>query len=273
MKTDLNTTSKDILSTGNYELLYHEVSAAVDTLYQRRHSAFLESLLDKHLVMNAEMRALFKKPRAIMFRQVATPNHELELFFKTAEQLGLDPLVLEYHEDIFVSSHNKFKRSLGKMPIFQFTNAQSIDVIQYRTIVDFNISTGSKLKHVKTSSDESLISVHHDLLIEHIQKVDKEKHLYDASEWFNSHGSAKNYYVLLMALFIRHGILFENFVTTHDEASFADDVVIPAFKEVLHEFSLAPLIVRLIPQETETSSFTDYYPTGINRLLTERGYS
>jgi hypothetical protein len=262
MESEIHKKSRDLLSTGNYELLYHEVSAAVDTLYQRRHSPFLESLLDKHLVMNAEMRALFKKPRAIMFRQVATPNHELELFFKTAEQLGLDPLILEYHEDIFVSSYNKFKRSLGKMPIFQFTNAQNIDV-----------STGARLKHVKTNSDELLISVHHELLVEQIQRVDKDKHLYDASEWFTSHGSAQNYYVLLMALFIRHGILFENFVTTNDEASFADDVVIPAYKAVLNEFSLAPLIVRLIPRETETSSFTDYYPTNISRLLTDRGYS
>jgi hypothetical protein len=51
------------------------------------------------------------RPRAILFRQIATPNYELRGFLRTCQRQGFEPVILRYHADK-MSCHNQFKKSL-----------------------------------------------------------------------------------------------------------------------------------------------------------------
>jgi len=54
-------------------------------------------------------------------------------------------------------------------------------------------------------------------------------------------------YSYLLALFVSHGVLFEDFVTDGSEARFTKEIMLPAFEKVQASFGLKPLIVSLVP--------------------------
>jgi hypothetical protein len=61
-----------------------------------------------------------------------------------------------------------------------------------------------------------------------------------------------DYYKYILALYIRNGILFENYILNDkNEKKFIEDVLIPAFLSVKKEFNLKPLIVPVSPMEEE----------------------
>jgi hypothetical protein len=267
-------TETTLLIADNYELLYHDAQVALDILSQRRQSQFLDNLMAKNIDLDLEpgLASALSEPRAILFRQVATPTIEVLLFLECADRIGLKPLIIEFYDDVFVSSYNKYKRGLGKLPIYQLHNSKNEAIIKNGTVLNFNKNTGKKLREVVCNDGTSLVELHHSLF-EHVTKLKASEVTYDASLWFKRQGTANDYYKKFMLLFIKHAILFENFVTNSEEAHFAEVTVIPAFKQTLLEFSLPPLIVRHIPRENEHDTYTDYYPKEIEVFLQQRGYS
>jgi hypothetical protein len=250
-----------VMQFAAFNHLYTEPRIALWELKQRRQDASLKELVRRNLGESADgILKKFGQSRAVLFRQVATPTHETLRFVKLAKQMGLKPLIFEYHDDKFVSAENRSKRALGKMPIYQHTGSDGREMVEYETICDFNISTGKKFKDVVCLNGEKLVTFHH-RVFRNLTGLNPKTYAIDASDWFKSAGkNAESYYEHLLAVFIRDGILFENFMPLRSESAFTKSVVIPAFRKLKGVYGVEPLIIRLAPEKEEMRQFWDAYP-------------
>lgn len=206
-------------------------------------------------------------PQALLFRQLATPTHEILLFLKRAEELGLKPLILEYHGDKFVSAKNRYKRGLGKLPVFHYTDSREHDVVQFHTIFDFNAYTGESLSDIECANGERLVDFHHKLL-KAISGLNPASICVDGTSWFKKKGGvAEEYYKSLMLLCVRDFIMFENYEQTNHLAPFMQEVILPAFQLIEKEYGVRPLITRLLPEDEELRMYWDAYPKKTETLL------
>lgn len=264
----VNHSLNGVMRFGAFDHLYTEPRMALWELKQRRTDTALKESVRKNLGSSAEeMLKKFSQPRAIFFRQVATPTHEMLRFLKLAKQMKLKPLILEYYDDKFVSSENRSKRALGKMPIYQYTGTDGRDMVEYETVCDFNISTGKKFKDVVCLNGEGLIPLHHHLF-RTLTGLNPKIYCFDGSEWFKSAGKkAEVYYEQLLTFFIRDGILFENFMPLRSESAFTKSIIVPAFERLKNQHGVAPLIVRLLPENEEMRLFWDAYPKKIKKHI------
>lgn len=239
---------------------------AIAELKRRRKNTALKELLDmRREGMNLLPSA--KTPYAVFFRQLGTPSHETLRFLRILKGTKLAPLILEYHGDKFVSAGNSYKRSLGKMPIYQYTGADGRDMVKYSTILDFNKWNGKSLSEIRCMDGSGLIGFHHKLL-SRIAKVDPKALCHDATEWFASHGDrADKYYTALLSNFLRDAILFEHFEASAAEETFVQSIMMPAFQRVEIQYGYQPLIVELVPATQEKRAFWDYYPKKTERYL------
>lgn len=251
---------------------YTPLEVAVEELHRRRKSPGLLEKVRTEIKLSTELEVLFERPHLVMFRQVLTPLTETLLFFELAKKYELTPFVIEYYDDKFVSTGNQFKRSLGKLPIHQFTTAGGRDVFEYKTIVNFNQHVGHPLRSVLTIHGESLISLHHQLFFEatNIKPVVISR---DGSGWFKQFENSKEYYKHFLKLFIRDNILFETFITNESEREFAESVVLPALNQIDNEYSLKPLISEIVTDGVHQDLYWDCYPKVVSEILNEKGYS
>ncbi len=258
--------STGVIRFDTFDDLYTEPQLALAELRKRRKDAQLTDLV--HRGLNGFAKEFLKRhsrPRAVLFRQLATPTHETIRFLRLAKNLGLDPLILEYLGDKFVSTGNRYKRSLGKMPIYQYTGADGRDMFRYKSVCDFNRFTGKAISSVECHSGESLVALHHRLL-QSVTKLDPRKYCIDGTKWFRGVGKkAENYYENFLRLFIRDAVLFESFVPFKAEGSFTNSIIVPSFKAVFSQYGLRPLIVRLLPDVDETRLFWDSFPKKVEQ--------
>lgn len=261
---------RPIYTDADSSLECYSLEDAVVELKRRRKDKDLQKEVAHHLsTLSPELMSAFTQARAVCFRQLATPTHETLHFLKQAKRAKLAPLLWEYHSDKFVGSSNTYKRSLGKLPVYQYTGGDGRDMFEYRRIVDFDKCVGNQIGDAQCLSGEQLVDVHHELL-EKIGRVTVKNICVDASPWFKKVGGhAHEYYPLFFALFIRDGILFENFGALPEEQNFLHDVVEPAYEYVKKTFGLSPLIVHLLPQEQESRPFWDLYPKKVEKYLPE----
>lgn len=267
LKAILTYTVADVLRTSDD--LFTQQHQARRELMRRRKDTKLKRQVWEYLDGPAmQLSPAFESPRAVLFRQVATPTQEVLRFIRIAKHMKLSPLILEYYGDKFVSAGNPYKRSLGKMPIYQYTGIDGRDNVRYRTILDFNAYTGKKLSDVRCKNGEPLIDFHHALLSK-LSRFEPKTQCVDATAWFQGIGGhAHEYYEQFLMLFIRDAILFEYINPAASEKTFADEVIIPAFNRVEARYGLQPLIVRLVPKNKEARTFWDSYPKKIEKLLT-----
>lgn len=266
---------KDVLFSydNEYDVCYSTPERALRELAQRRSNQRLSERVRREIYFTKALEECLKEPRLVFFRQIATPLNETVKFLDLSKKLGLKPLIFEYHKDKFVGSSNLYKRGLGKMPIFKFTAKSGEDVLEYKTIVDFNKFTGIPLSDVRTLCNESLLEAHHKFCNQFFG-INISEITIDLSDWFTFYkAEASEYYTPLMTLFLRDAILCENFVTTPAEEDFFTRVARPAFKQVCEQYGLDPLVLRLIDKESEQRIFWDCYPTQIAELLSKNGYS
>ncbi|MFA6585402.1 MAG: hypothetical protein WCS97_03090, partial [Candidatus Paceibacterota bacterium] len=158
------------------------------------------------------------------------------------------------------------KRLLGKMPIYQYTGTDGRDMVEYKTVCNFNASTGKKFKDVVCLNDEKLIPFHH-RLFQKLTGLNPKTYCFDASAWFKSAGKAESYYEQLLALFIRDGILFENFMPLRSESAFTKTIIVPAFEKLKNKYGVDPLIIRLLPENDEMRLFWDSYPKKTKKYI------
>jgi hypothetical protein len=251
---------------------YTPLDMAVEELHRRRKSPGLQEKVRKEVKLPSELEVLFERPHLVMFRQVLTPLYETLLFFELAKKYELTPFVIEYYDDKFVSTGNQFKRSLGKLPIHQFTTAGGRDVFEYKTIVNFNQHVGHPLRSVLTIHGESLISLHHQLFFEaaNIKPVVISR---DGSSWFKQFENSKEYYKHFLKLFIRDNILFETFLTEGAEYELTSKTVLPAYEQNREAFTFKPLISMATYENSSTDlNILNLYPKSLAAILEKKGY-
>ncbi len=259
MKTKLTFPEIDInevLSNENNfcDLVYTPIGEAINELQNRWEDRFLAKKVDSYLQSDIP-EPLINGFKAVVFRQLCTPNHELRHFLEVCAKINIEPMILEYRDDKF-TSHNPLKYSLGKM---KFTDITSSKNIQSAKVIEFNGSDGQKIKQVATIWGESLIDFHHKLLELYFPGF--SRHLFDCSDWFHRAGdSAKKYYSKYTALFLRNGILFENFILHGEELNFVREIFLPAFLEVWKTMGRKPLITKLLPIDTQNDLFWTSHP-------------
>lgn len=199
---------------------------------------------------------LLKGPKAIIFRQLATPNFELLRFSELAQEVALKPLCLEYKSDKFCT-RNPDKVLLGKMIFHNGTGKNGGIKTVSTKVINFEDNDMKSFKEIKTVWEEGFIAFHHRIIshsLEHIQYKDN-------TAWFRKMGPKPSvYYHHFLSFFICHGILFENFLDDGDEGVFTREIVRPAFQRIAKHFGLKPLVVRLLPEESETDPYWCWYP-------------
>ena len=195
-------------------------------------------------------------PRAVLARQLATPNFEFLHFSEMAPRSGLRPIVIEYTGDKFCSK-NRDKLLLGKMIFFRGKGRNNGNDISSHRIVDFNKYDGKKFGRVKTLWEENFIDFHHRLLFQNSPGMATT----DVTEWLSRMGGhPKLFWPRLLGLFICHGILFDNFHGEGHESEFTKRIIRPAIRHTEEQLGLKPLIVRLVPLEKEVEAYWSWYP-------------
>lgn len=188
---------------------------------------------------------------AFLSRPVTTPNAEVRYFIDTLPVIQLEPLFLEYPGK-FVS-RNRDKRFLAKMPLLSGFGKKYGAKVTHKRIVDFHKWEGKELRDVETLWGENLKGYHKKLFLSEYPHL--EQNLIDFTEWFNEARTQNgHYYLTFLALFIRNGVLFENFLSgDSDEKKFFEEKVLPSFKKAVEIFGVKPLIFPLLPIKDEKS--------------------
>ncbi len=204
-----------------------------------------------------------KEPILYLARHIATPNFETLRFLHLTEPLDMSAIIGQDVNDKFVPSDNLLKRALGKLSISKGISHKDKNFHEHFanvTVIDFNSSSGKQLKDVRTLWGEDLVGFHN-RLFRTICKNDVR--IVDDSAWIDrqERGKLLEHYKRFLALFIVHGILFEDIELEHEgEIRFIQKILIPAFQFVEKKFGVRPLISQLIPTSVESPRFWLSYP-------------
>lgn len=253
------------------QIVYTPLSEALLLLEKRRKDPELMAKVEK--LLKGDIPEVFKKDKkyAVLFRQISTPDYETNRFIALAKENNLHPVVFEYHDDIFSPDDNPFKYSLGILSIHKGScKKNNTNLVENLRIVDFNEHRGNKLNEVKTLWSEPLIDFHKFLFNDHFK--DEKIITWDGSGWLKSKGAhARDYYKYVFLLFVYHGIIFENFLTSKDSGGdFSKKIVLPAIEEVMNMTGVKPLIVPIEPFEIELDDFWTYHSLNVKQLIKDR---
>jgi hypothetical protein len=200
-------------------------------------------------------------PRAIMFRQVLSPDNGAFWFESCARYLWLDPINISYFDDKFVSL-NEEKKALARLCVILPDKTRNT-----LTIADIHNNENAPISSVQTYTGENLIQWHQALLRLSLLPIE----VHDFSSWYRHVRGPSEYYVHLLAHAISHGVYFETFDDSPNtgEAEFTRSVVCPALAQIRDLFGLDPVLVRLYPknQKPEEDFYWFSYPPNINEYL------
>ncbi|MCX7088847.1 MAG: hypothetical protein NTV00_12450 [Methylococcales bacterium] len=241
------------------QLIYTPIEEAIRLLDARQKLPQLE-LLDFDVP-----EALTHPRTVIMFRQIATPNHEMRRAVGLCEKYQLNLLILSFQDDKF-SSHNSCKHALGRMGFFNGLGRHGGKKIRYSTIINFNQYNGRPFRECETFRGQSLMKFHHDLLLQEFPQLNTNN-IVECSEWFIRHREKTgNLYRSYLKLFLKHAILFETFLLSDSELDFTLTRALPAFREITEEFGIKPLIVHSETLELEGDDFWQLYPDHLHQF-------
>lgn len=252
------------------EFVYTSLPDAIKEIELRKEDEGLTESVGK--LVSEIPEPLKKGPKAVLFRQLATPNYEVRRFVSIIDLIdNLKPLFWEYHSDKF-TSNNEWKHSLGKLKFFAGIGKKNGVKLETVNVIEFNDYVGKKIAEVKTFFGQSLIDFHHDLFDKTYTNF-VEKEFFDASVWFSQNGgSASDYYEPFLSLFVKNAILFENFILDVKELSFTREVFLPAFIRVYEKTGKKPIIVALEPTELEDDVFWLCHPIE-SRVVVQKNLS
>lgn len=243
-------------------------SEAVEELKRRQKDPVLHQRVHEYL--NADIPDYFlEAPVFYLARHIATPNFETLRFVHLLESAGFKIIISQDEKDIFVPA-NKMKKDLLKLPIhlgFSFKNGVYHERYQYLSIADFNKANGKSFSEIKTHWGQSVTDFHKELCQKFFHK---EVAIIDDSLWIdrNHRGSLLEHYKKFLALFINHGVLFEDYLFDDEqEKKFIKDVLKPAFQWVEDHFGYRPLITRLNPTSVESPHFWLSYPSELRKII------
>jgi hypothetical protein len=249
--------------------VYLQLGEALDELNKRHNDKKLEAYVKKMLPGGIPEIMLGKKNIAI-FRNLATPNFEIHRFAQVADALPeFNPIIFEYLDDKYVRV-NEAKRLLGEPRFYKGMNANMQPTFEKMEIVGFNESNGHKISSLITHWGEKLVDAHHRSLIHRFPNL--KNSLFDLSDWLQKIApNAKQYYKSFFLLFLRDGILLENYLPGGKELAFTRDVILPALREIKKESGYKPLIVALEPTDIEGDMFWLAHPPQLKEVFDHKG--
>lgn len=210
-------------------------------------------------------------PILYLARHIATPNFETLRFKYLMESLNMKTVVGQDTKDLFVSG-NRAKKALCKLSIcrgISQKNGTLNERFENISIVDFNVSDGKQFDVITTFWGERLIDFHARLFSRFMrEKVENP----DDAAWIDRHhrGNLLEHYKHFLALFVTHGVLFEDYVMEDKhEARFVENILRPACCFIEQRFGLRPIIVPLVPKTFESNRFWISYPDEVSDIVQE----
>lgn len=212
--------------------------------------------------------------KAVLYlaRHIASPNFETLRFLHLVESDQLEVVIGQDPTDLFVS-RNAFKKSLCKLPIcvrLSYKDGAVHEQLRHETIVDFSGAECRPLRDIRTIWGEPLTEFHNSLF-ETFAKAPVR--IEDDSAWIdrNGRGDLLRHYKRFLALFLRDGILFEDYqVEDKEEGRFVERILRPAYLHVARALKVKPLIVQLTPTSLESSRFWESYPKEVLDIVRAR---
>ena len=240
------------------KFIYTPIEEAMKELDRRQNNQALEEYTNK--ILKGNIPEIMKNRKSmILFRHIATLNYEIRRFFICADALEeLHPVIFEYTADKF-NNRNEWKFSLGKILINNGLNKKNEHIFECKTIIDVNSSNNKPINLIPTKWGQSLVDFHHEIFKKGFP--DLKDNIFDLSEWLHKFGpTAKDYYKSFFTLFLKNGILFENFLLNDEELPFTKTVILPTILEIIKETGVKPLIVALEPTDIEVDKFWLSHP-------------
>lgn len=211
------------------------------------------------------------EPVLYLARHIATPNFETKRFVHLTAETGIKTVLGQDTKDLFVPQ-NPLKHALGKMPIHMGTSkkdGKTFERFHNISIIDFNASNGKPFRDIMTLWGEPLATFHARLCEWYLQKPVP---IVDDADWIerNGRGNLFEHYKHFLALFIRDGILFEDYIAEDiDERQFILKVLRPAFSFIEKKFGVRPLIANLATTSMESGTLWYSYPSEVKKILEE----
>lgn len=219
--------------------LYTPLHEAAEILRARQENAVLRARVDEYHQAHPPT-FMQGGPWGCMLRQVVTGDYEFSRFIALTEEIGLPPLGLSFVEDRFCSK-NPDKKCLARLPFWDRHQERILNIVGI-------LQDGPALSAIRCRNGMPLVEFHRRLLEQRHPGFSAS--IRDFSKWARAVSREHFDYVHFLALFVIHGVLFENFRTDdEDEREFAFGRTIPAFEEVEQLFGVRPLIVRLFSDE------------------------
>lgn len=259
--TDLSELMKDRKAFEDF--VYTPIDEAINELESRRKDDVLKQRVSELLEGDVPDFLFGEANKAVIFRQISTPNYELRRFVQLVDGHNMTPFFGEYRDDKFTSK-NEYKHSWGKM-LFYEGHGKRFDSLK---VIDLVNSDGKKISEIKTVWGQPLVDFHHELFGSTYFKLN-EDYFFDISKWLSKHGKVSTgYYKQIMYWFMYHSLLFENFMFGEtQEASFTKDVFLPAFISAFELTGHKPLIINLLPTSLENEKFWLSHPNSSKEYI------
>jgi len=249
----------------NIDDIYTSPEEAKKEVRKRWKDKELEKKVDEFLKHNIPLDFI-KEPKAAITSHIVSPNGFLFCFYQKSKEFNLKPIVFEYLDDIFITT-NFDKATLAKMIFSSGRNKSGNLVISNKHVIDLSgKNEKKKFNELKTIWGENFIDFHHRITSE---IFGKNIEYFDGSNWFRGFGpKARDWYKYYLALFMRNGILFENYMMNNErEKEFMENIFFPAFNFLYKKFKIKPLIVPLTPRKDEEDIYWWSYPEFIKTLI------
>jgi len=267
----LNIKLMDELLAANIHFSFEE---ALNEIKKKRLESDFLSRVENDLQLFPNMSPLIERINIVMFRQVATPLHEVIRVINFANKHDIPVIIVEYLNDKFTPSVNSYKYNLVNLPIYnknRLVNGEPI--IDHIKISDISKMEGKMLKEVVTINGESMATVHHDLLYSVLDPNKYNYSIIDISEWFKFFGKPDVYYYEFFKFFLAHNIQAEVYFDDGTEEYFTNNIIKPNHEKIFKEYSSRPVIWNFLDgTSVKDRYFWDCYPTSIAELLNKKGY-
>ncbi len=248
--------------------IYTPLEDAKKEIQRRWNDPVLKKKIEKFL--EGDIPYFFKKePRAALVRDVTSPNNEFFYFWDMVKDANIKPIFVEYSIGKFVAK-NINKYHLCRMYFHHGMGKKGGGKIECMNVVNFNTMEGKSIKKIKTTWNENFVDFHHGILKKSVPEINIEE-IVDFSKWFDKHKRKSKYlYLHYLALFICHGILFDNFITDNGEKEFTEKKILPSLRALSKKFGIKPLIVPISPLKTENDLYWWFYPGHIKKHIDGR---
>lgn len=243
-------------------------SDAVRELKKREGDLALRKQVEEYL--ENDIPDYFKNgPILYLARYLASPCFETMRFIHLAEPLGMKIVISQDTKDTFFS-FNKEKKALCKLPICKKVSKNingTCEQFENVSIVDFNTAQGKPLNTIQTLWGENLVDFHNQIFKKLTRGMAENP---DDAVWIDSHhrGDPLEHYKKLLALFLVHGIFFEDYV--NEDEYFIETVLLPAFQFVEDRFGCRPLIAKLSAGDSESYTFWRSYPKEVLDIVNDK---